>query len=203
MSKNTRKGEVKKLAIIVIAIMLLIAVIGGTYSKYTSTANGSGTVSIAKWAVKVNNQNMGTEAAEFTLNFTYDANTEVVANKIAPGRTARAYVDVDLTGTEVSVDFACALTEAATTNLNSTFGTGVVTATTGTPELQTGAANMTLNGTTVKVGTAAMSGVVRVPIIVTWNDVAANNVADTTAGMGQTSVTLPVTLTVSQKVASN
>ena len=203
MSKNTRKGEVKKLAIIVIAIMLLIAVIGGTYSKYTSTANGSGDVAIAQWAVSVNGQNASSSSANFDLTFALN-NADTVANKIAPGGTATAYVDVDLTGTEVSVKFDVD-TQA---DLATIFGTGYsnrITLTTGTPILQGETSNMTLDNVNdvVTVETTAMSGIVRVPVILTWNDVEGNDVADTTIATNKTSVTLPVTLTVSQKVGNN
>ena len=206
MSTNTRKGEVKRLVVVVIAIVLLLAVIGGTYSKYTSGATGSGTVSIAKWQVKVNGDNdISTASADFNLTFTYN-NADTVANKIAPGGTATAYVDVDLTGTEVSVEFAVDTNTTALTNaLSATFGTNyaeMVTVTTGTPvELGT-TSNMTLDvaNNVVTVGTAAMSGKVRVPVILTWNDVATYNAADTTAGATKTDFTLPVTLTVSQKI---
>lgn len=203
MSKNTRKGEVKKLAIIVIAIMLLIAVIGGTYSKYTSTANGSGDVAIAQWAVSVNGQNASSSSANFDLTFALN-NADTVANKIAPGGTATAYVDVDLTGTEVSVKFDVD-TQA---DLATIFGTGYsnrITLTTGTPISQGETSNMTLDNVNdvVTVGTTAMSGIVRVPVILTWNDVEGNDVADTTIATNKTSVTLPVTLTVSQKVGNN
>lgn len=201
MSTNTRKGEVKRLVVVVIAIVLLLAVIGGTYSKYTSGATGSGTVAIAKWDVEVNGEDMGTTSATFDLTFTAE-NNNTVANKIAPGGTATAYVDVTLTGTEVSVDFACALAEnsaALTTAFGSDYADKITVAV-GTPVLQSGAENMTLSGNSVTVGTAAMSGTVRIPITLTWTDAAANNTADTTTGLGQTGVTIPVTLTVSQKI---
>ena len=208
MSTNTRKGEVKRLVVVVIAIVLLLAVIGGTYSKYTSGATGSGTVSIAKWQVKVNGDNdISTASADFNLTFTYN-NADTVANKIAPGGTATAYVDVDLTGTEVSVEFAVDTNTTALTNaLSATFGTNyaeMVTVTTGTPILLDSPtpSSMTLDETNdvVTVGSTAMTGVVRVPVILTWNGVTTYNEADTTTGATKTNFTLPVTLTVSQKI---
>ena len=205
MARTTRKSEAKRWTIIALAIFTLIAVIGGTYAKYTSTATGSGSVGIAKWAVEVNEQDMSTTAATFDLTFTA-SNGDTVPNKVAPGGTATAYVDVDLTGTEVSVDFSCEIAAAAATNLTSVFGAGYadkVTVAVGTPVLQSGSTNMTLSGTTVTVGTTAMSGKVRVPITLTWRDVEANNAADTTTGATQTSVTIPVTLSVSQHVSNS
>ena len=197
----TRKSEAKRGTLIVLAIFVLIAVIGGTYAKYTSGATGSGAVNIAQWQVKVNDQPISnTASGTFDLAFTAN-NANTAANRVAPGGTATAYVDIDLTGTEVSVDFTCALATTAATNLTSVFGEGYnnkVTVNVGTPTLLDGATSMTTNGTTVTVGTTAMNGTVRVPITLTWTDAAANNTNDTNTGATKTDVTIPVTLTVAQ-----
>lgn len=205
---NTRTNSAKKWTVLVLLLFLLVAVIGGTYSRYTSTATGSGDVSIAKWAVSVNGENLGNTSTTIDLTFTA-SNANTVQNKIAPGGTATAYVDIDLTGTEVSVDFSCALAEAAATNLASVFGEDYadkVTLEVGTPATEGTTSNMTLSGTTVTVGTAAMSGKVRVPITLTWTDLSnpnnneTANAADTQTGTTKTSLTVPVTLNVTQHV---
>lgn len=206
MNKD-RKSTVKKSVLAVIILALLIALIGGTYARYVSTATGSGSVNIAKWAVKVNEEDISNSVGTFELTFIAD-NADTVSNKVAPGGTATAYVDVDLTGTEVSVDFTCALDESSATNLTTVFGENYadkVTVSVGTPTLQGTTSNMTLDGTNkvITVGTDAMSGTVRVPITLTWKDVAANNAADTNTGALQTGVTIPVALTVEQHIAGN
>lgn len=201
MNKD-RKSAVKKSVFALIILALLIAMIGGTYARYSSSTTASGSVSIAKWAVKVNDTNISNATTTFDLTFTA-SNTDTVPNKVAPNGQAIAYVDVDLTGTEVSVDFTCALAEAATTNLTSVFGADYadkVTLTVGTPELLGETSNMTLNGTTVTVGTAAMDGKVRVPVTLTWTNDNANNVADTNTGVTETELVVPVTLTVQQHI---
>ena len=202
-----RKSTAKKWTIIALIIFALIALIGGTYARYSSSASGSGTASIAKWAVEVNDTDISNSASA-TFNLVFEAsNADTVANKIAPGGTATAYVDIDLTGTEVSVDFTCALdSSTAATNLTAVFGSGYdskISLTTGTPVLQGTTSNMTLSGTTVTVAsTGAMSGVVRVPIVLTWTNNDSNNVADTNTGVTQTGVVVPVTLTVQQHIGS-
>lgn len=203
MNKD-RKSTVKKSVFAVITLVLLIALIGGTYARYASTATGSGSVSIAKWAVKVNEEDISNTAGTFDLTFTAN-NNDTVPNKVAPGGTAIAYVDVDLTGTEVSVDFTCALAESSTTKLTEVFGEGYadkVTLSVGTPELQGTTSNMTLDAANkvVTVGSDAMSGTVRVPITLTWTDAVANNAADTNTGALKTGVEIPVTLTVQQHI---
>lgn len=205
MNKN-RKKTVKRSVIIILALFLLISFIGGTYARYTSSANGEGEIDIAKWAVKVNDTDISKVSTDFQLTFSTDANADIVSGKIAPGGTATAYVDVDLTGTEVSVNFDCNLADNASDNLKAVFGENYanhVSLSVGTPVLEGTTSNMTLDAAnkTVKIGTAAMSGKVRVPIVLTWTNKTENDAADTTTGADQTNVTVPVTLTVQQNIA--
>lgn len=206
MNKD-RKSTVKKNIFAFIILALLLALIGGTYARYVSTATGSGSVDIAKWAVKVNEEDISNATGTFDLTFTAD-NADTVPNKVAPGGTATAYVDVDLTGTEVSVDFTCTLDEASATNLTTVFGENYadkITLSVGKPTLQGTTSNMTLDETNkvVTVGADAMSGVVRVPITLTWTDAPTNNVADTNTGALQTGVTIPVSLSVQQHITAD
>lgn len=207
MNKD-RRSTVKKSVFAVIILALLIALIGGTYARYVSSATGSGDVNIAKWAVKVNDQDFSDTLGTFDLTFKAN-NADTVANKVAPGGTAIAYVDVDLTGTEVSVDLACALDgRGSADNLTAIFGENYddkVTVSIGIPTLQGTTSNMTLDETNkvITVGTDAMSGTVRVPITLTWKDDPANNTADTITGSLQTGVSIPVTLSVTQHISAN
>lgn len=201
---NTRTNSARKWTILALILFLLVAIIGSTYTRYTSTATGSGDVSIAKWAVSVNGTDMSNAAATFDLTFTA-SNTNTVSNKIAPGGTATAYVDIDLTGTEVSVDFSCALDADAADNLKAVFGNDYankVNLTVGTPVTEGTTSNMTLSGTTVTVGTSAMSGTVRVPITLTWTDLntETDNTADTNTGATKSALTVPVELNVTQHI---
>lgn len=200
-----RKSKVKKSILAIIILALLVALIGGTYARYVSTAKGTGDVSIAKWTVKVNEEDISRTTGTFDLTFTAN-NADTVPNKVAPGGKAEAYVDVDLTGTEVSVDFTCNLATASADALKEVFGenyANMVEVTVGTPELQGETSNMTLdtNNGVVKVGTSAMSGIVRVPITLTWENADANNSADTATGSLKTGVTIPVELSVQQHIA--
>lgn len=206
MNKD-RKSTVKKGAFAAIVLAVLVAVIGGTYSRYVSTANGSGDVNIAKWKVAVNDTDITTAVGTFDLSFTAN-NADTVPNKVAPGGEAVAYIDVDLSGTEVSVEVACALASDSAAKLTEVFGADYadkVTVAVGTPVLKENATNMTLDEATkvIKVGNAAMSGTVRVPITLKWTDDEANNAADTNTGALQNGVTIPVSLTIQQHIASN
>lgn len=184
----------------------MVSVIGSTYARYTSSSNGEGTVSIAKWAVRVNTKDVSSTTATFDLEFTAN-NSNTIPNRVAPGGTATAYVDVDLTDTEVSVGFNCALSSNATA-LQTVFGNNYidkVTVEVGEPTLvgdESERESMTLDADkkVVTVGDTPMKGTVRVPIALTWKDADGNNTEDTSTGALQTGVTIPVTLTVQQYI---
>ena len=206
--KNEGKRIVKKNVWVALSLILLTAFIGGTYARYVSSATGSGSVEIAKWAVKVNNTDISSSSASGTFNLSFSTNTnaDIVAGKLAPGGTATAYVDVDLTGTEVSVDFSCGLSTGV--DLTSVFGEGYadrVQLSVGTPALEGATSNMTLDTAhgVVKVGTAAMRGKVRVPITLAWANKDGSNAADTSIGATKTAVTIPVTLSVKQHISTD
>ena len=204
-----RTSNAKKWTLIVLVLFALVALIGGTYARYTSSATGEGTVNIAHWAVAVNGEDISNAAGTFVLTFTAN-NADTVANKIAPGGTATAYVDVDLSGTEVSVDFDCELGDTASTYLTNVFGANYadkITLEPGTPVANGTLTNMTLDATNEIVtvsSSGAMNGTVRVPIVLTWDDLNTEtvNAADTNTGVTQTTLTVPVTLTVTQHIGS-
>lgn len=108
MTKTTRKSQARKMTFIILAIFILIATIGGTYSRYTSTGSGTGTAQVAKWAVKINNADI-TTTNTFNVTFNEVANANVVDSKIAPGSSLYADFVIDPTGSEVAIDYDFAL----------------------------------------------------------------------------------------------
>lgn len=194
------KGTFKKGVIAFVGVALTAAFIGGTYAKYITSKDGTVDADIAKWSVRVIEDGETPQSGDVpgeneTFNLKFEANNaDTVPGKIAPGGTATAYVDVDLTGTEVSVNFSCAAQAED----------GLMEVSVGTPVLKQGAANMTLDATNkvVTVGDAAMSGVVRVPITLSWIDNGTDD-NDTQTGTAISTKTIPVTLTVQQHVSAN
>ena len=110
MANTTRKSSAKKWTLIVLIIFVLVAVIGGTYSRYSSEGSGTGTATVAKWAIKINTVDI-TPAAATTFDITFNEvpNDDVVDGKIAPA--SRLYADfvVDPTGSEDAIDYSFAL----------------------------------------------------------------------------------------------
>lgn len=200
----------KKNVFSVIAVAMLFAVslyfVGGTYARYAGEYTGSATGQIASWAVKVN----GDTSKTLNLTFTADDSTDVVEGKIAPGHSISSEVELDLNGTEVSVE---ALAEITETNLKSVFGDAADKVTVST--------EMTKDGSKVEeVGKDNYTKIalpegrqafgdgdkVTVKITITWShDGEEQNVNDTTVGekTGEAlQFTVPVTLNVRQYIAA-
>lgn len=106
------KGNKK---ILVLALLvLLLTVCFGTFAIYRNTADGTGSVTAAKWSVKINN----TDISSANFNFDFDDITWTTLtgynNTIAPGSEGTITIAVDATGSEVDVILSAALD---TTNL--------------------------------------------------------------------------------------
>ena len=189
MFKNKKSAVAASMVSGLALVASLAFVGGGTYARYVATAEGNGSAQVAKWAVNVNGANA--ETSTFDLEFNAENNADIVAGKIAPGVTATGYVEINLTGTEVSVEIDCDLGDSQ----------GVpapVEVTVGAPVPADGASNMTVDGNVVKVNGGAMNGTVRVPVTLTWNST--DDDADTAAGATASDMTVPVTLTVRQYI---
>lgn len=88
------KNRSMRIAILVLALALLTSCfVGSTFAKYTSSAKGSSTATVAKWDIKLNGNQFAVENPTFTFNLFETINDtgntadeEDVANqRIAPG----------------------------------------------------------------------------------------------------------------------
>ena len=154
----------------------------------------------AKWAVAITADD-GTTLSSTTqdITFTVQNNTNVVPGKIAPAVTAVAEIELDLTGTEVAVDFDAVIDQS---NL-STFGESGdkltldvkvdgVAYTSGTAQ--------TINLVGNSAFTAA-NGKKTVTLTLTWANDDENNEDDTATGIAAPTLTIPVTLTAKQHIS--
>ena len=102
---NTRKRSsmmVRLVAALAVTMMFTMCFVGGTFAKYTSSATGTDNANVAKWDIKVNNDNITTsDTFNFnlfnTVNDTKDGNPETDMRPndgtiIAPG--TRGYFDI-------------------------------------------------------------------------------------------------------------
>jgi len=103
------KKKLSVLLVLVLAVAISAYSVGGTYAKYTTTANVSGSAQVAKWAIAFSDgENTITDGTSFNLGITADAN--VVSDKIAPGTNGSFTFGVDSTGTEVSYNYLISFT---------------------------------------------------------------------------------------------
>ena len=199
MAKNERKTRTKRAIFVVIALLLVAYLISSTYARYSTVGKANGKVDIAKWAV-VMTADDGTTLNSTTkdITFTVQSNTEVVPGKIAPAVTAKAEIELDLTGTEVSVDFTPTIGAYTLSTLPSA---DKITLTSAVEGGTVGSSNyIPLVGNSAFT---ASNGKKKVTLTLTWANDNENNADDTATGMladGSRTITIPVTLTVQQHI---
>ena len=197
MAKVERKTRTKRAIFIAIALLLVVYLISSTYARYSTEGKANGKVEIAKWAVAMKADD-GTllDSTTKDITFTVQSNTDVVPGKIAPAVTAKA--ELDLTGTEVSVDF--------TPTIGNYTSTGIPSADkiTLTSELEDGTIG---SSNYIQVGESAFTaenGKKKVTLTLTWQNDDDNNADDTATGEledGSRTLTIPITLTVQQHIS--
>ena len=199
MAKNERKTRTKRAIFVVIALLLVAYLISSTYARYSTVGNANGKVDIAKWAV-VMKADDGTTLNSTTQDITFkvQSNTEVVPGKIAPAVTAKAEIELDLTGTEVSVDFTPTISAYTPSTLPSA---DKITLTSAVEGLTVGSSNYI--PLVDNSAFTASNGKKKVTLTLTWANDNENNANDTATGMladGSRTITIPVTLTVQQHI---
>ena len=202
MAKNERKTRTKRAIFVVIALLLVVYLISSTYARYSTVGKADGKVDIAKWAVTMTaDDETVLNSTTQDITFTVQSNTEVVPGKIAPAVTAKAEIELDLTGTEVSVDFTATIGEYTPATLPSKDKITLSSEEEGTTENKVGSSNY-IPLVENKAFTAS-NGKKKVILTLTWTNDDENNVDDTATGMladGSRTITIPVTLTVQQHI---
>lgn len=101
-------SKVKNRTLLFIMIAFLIAIIGGTYSRYSSQGTASGKGEVAKWHIELNDTDIS--LANTSVNVTAEtisgvSSENITSGKMAPGQTLGANFSVDPTGSEVAIDY--------------------------------------------------------------------------------------------------
>lgn len=194
-----RRSSVRKYTVLALVVFAIIAVIGGTYSRYSSTGNANATVKVAKWAVKLNGTNISSATGTVTPTLTYAENSNVAANKLAPGRSATFDIELDPTGSEVAIDYTLEI--AALTGITNSSSTIAVTG--ATYVIGTGdSATATITDGTISIpetlADVQANKKVTVTVTVTWTN--GDNAADAANGVAAADITVPVTVTAQQHI---
>ena len=176
------KGNKK---VLVLAVLVLLLSVAGTFAIYRNSAAGTGTVEAAAWSVKV--KGAGIENATFTFGYDDITWTTLTGynNTIAPGSTGVINIPVDATGSEVDVLVTAALGQA-------TLPSGM------TVSLATGSDSQT-------IAYSSSSMTTNVSLNIAWS----GSDSDTSAKDGTdlaakgTTLSIPVTLTAKQSVTGH
>lgn len=191
-----------KQAPLVLSAVLVAGGVGGayTYSRYISTASGSSTAQVAKWAVKFN----GGVATENKLNilFRETANNNVMDGRIAPASKLHADFEIDPAGSEVAIDYSFKLGNLGS-GAPSSLKVEKVCKVVGDKETELTADGDEYKGEIVlsNQGSAlTQNDKVTIRVYIIWENDEANNAADTTVGISAPALTLPVTVTAKQRI---
>lgn len=201
MANTERRSRTRRGILVALLLVLLVYIIGSTYARYSTQGVATATIQVAKWAVAITADD-GTDVTDTTLPITFavQSNTNVVPNKIAPAVTAVAEVELDLTGTEVAVDFDAVIDQSNIATLGASSDKLVFT--------------VEVDGNTYTSGTSqtiplennaaftAANGKKTVTLTLTWENDDENNVDDTTMGKAAPTLTIPVTLTAKQHIGA-
>ena len=117
-----KKNRTLRVSALLLALTLITTCfVGGTFAKYTSSANAQDTVTVAKWSIKLNDTEMTTSAVTFNLfDEIKDSNinepeSDVKSGLIAPGTSGKIALKVD-NKSEVNAKFSIALEQVANSN---------------------------------------------------------------------------------------
>lgn len=111
----------KKRTLSLLVLLLLVGVAGvyvvGTFAKYTSSVDKSGTAIVAKWAFSTDNTN-----DDLTINLakTYDAST-LVKDRIAPGTSGSFDLVISNKNSEVGISYEITFADIANIPTNLVF----------------------------------------------------------------------------------
>ena len=116
MNKNDKKIKKTTIIVILLVLTIIMALVFSiyAYSKYKTTRIGEGTSQVAKWSFKVNGQTQ--TIPDIDLATTMDPHSHVEDGRIAPGTSGHFNLELDATGSEVSIDYSLklAITEKPT-----------------------------------------------------------------------------------------
>ena len=181
------------LAVLTLAVLATAYSVGGTYAKYTTTVNVTGTAAVAKWDMDLTATD-GSDTETTTINLASGLDDSNVADgKIAPGTTKSFTFEVDGTGTEVAYNYTIVLSNFQ--NMPTNF---VISGAT-----DNGDGTYTITGSTVNLADAKVNDHT---ITWTWayetkdseNSVTVGDTADTTDGTNAATMTFDATITATQ-----
>ena len=207
-----RQSKTKRGILVAVMLVCLIALIGGTYARYSSTGTANAAVTLAKWHVKLNGTDISTSTHSENVTLTFDNNVNVADGKLAPGRTASFQIELDPAGSEVAIDYTFDVNSTGIASVLETGSTSKISVSgvkykVGTGSEQTATKDSTTGLYTIAQNLTSVTGSEKVVATVTlvWdNDNDAQNVSDTAEGAASytstKTITIPVTVVAKQHI---
>ncbi len=98
------KSRKVRFFIALFSMLLLFDMIEGSYAKYVSSASAGSNIAIAKWAFKVNDQDV-LDDRDFseTIMPVFEGSSYIAPGVIAPG--SEGYFDIEIDSTDTDVNF--------------------------------------------------------------------------------------------------
>jgi len=208
MNKNKRAEKVKNAMLGVLVVLFLIAMIAGTYARYSSTGATTTNAEIADWHITLNGQDISSQerTVDVVLTPEEESNENVTAGKIAPGHTLSGELVLDPTGSEVAIDYLLTMgnvqATSGTWNTDSSLSLSRITA---LLEDDENATELTVSDSEIiyfeNLNNVVAGKGVTFKVYVTWDNADnANNEADTANGAGIAQITVPITVVARQHI---
>lgn len=104
--ENSKEKNKKKVILLVILVGLLYLFFRVSYSSYESEADGVVNANPSKWHIEINGNDVSNSPTQIITVDDVNWNaTHTRSGKIGPGSTGTVELELDCTGTEVSVDY--------------------------------------------------------------------------------------------------
>lgn len=208
MTKQDNTKRKKSVILVVLLLLLVVTIVGYTYSRYMSSGTADSTATVAKWSVKIDNNDLDTyKSTPLEAPLTLDTNPYVDEGVIAPGSSGSYTVEIDPTGSQVAIDYVVKVSgikglTTANDNIKVTsakYWIGEV-AGEGTNALVDGE-----NGVTITESLAQVKNNEKLTVKVTieWENVEANNDTDTSNGKESETVTVSTSITAKQHLTTD
>ena len=198
---NTRKRSstmVRLVAVLAVLMMFTMCFVGGTFAKYTSSATGSDTATVAKWDIRVNGSEIATSDT-----FTFDLFQTITDSDLTSAENDIAPADGSIIAPGTSGKFSIAIQNLSQVNAEYAIDYTVTNAGNIPVEFSTNGTNWTTDIDELDVNDVAIRLGTDTTVTVQWrwrfedSNVEQGDIIDTNLGKVGTA-----TLTVSAKVTA-
>lgn len=101
------------------SLMMTLSLIQSTYAKYSTSTSANNALAIARWNIKINDQDV-VKSSDFstTIQPVVNENQYIKEGVIAPTSTGYFDITIDTTDTDVSMDYTISLVDDETNTIS-------------------------------------------------------------------------------------